>query len=73
MKSKKLSLGDYLVAALPDDLWWYSRPPHGPLEDAWRERRRQWCELHHVDPLQLIRHDVAAKLAEPDPQPHLKD
>ena len=63
MKSKKLSLADYLKANLPSELWWFNRPPHGPLEEDWRERRKAWCAIHHVDGLTLIKHDVAAKFA----------
>ena len=66
MKSKKLSLADYLEANLPPELWWFNRPPHGALEAAWQDRRKAWCALHHVDALTLIRHDVAAKFANPN-------
>ena len=63
MKSKRLSLADYLEANLPPELWWFNRPPHGALEDDWRERRKTWCAIHHVDGIALIRHDAAAKFA----------
>ena len=66
MKSRKLSLSAYLTANLPSELWWFNRPPHGALEDDWRERRKAWCAIHHVDGLTLLRHDVAAKFASPN-------
>jgi hypothetical protein len=61
MRSKKLSLDDYLRANLPSELWWFNRPAGRDANAAFNAERRAWCAIHHVDGLALIRHDVAQK------------
>jgi len=70
MRAKSRSLAEFLAESLPVDLRWPNRPCDFAANRDWNARRAAWCREHHVDPLDLIRHDVAAKLADAGLPPH---